>query len=180
MGDEKDSFRVKLTGTGLSVDQEVSRDVALRIVNLVVGGVAVGGAPPGAGASPEGGGVAAAPPAGGGTAKQFVTGKKPKTDVEKITCLAYYLRHYRNVSAFKTGDLIALNTEAQQLDFSNASVASNNALRSGLLGKAGKGSKQITAKGEAVVDALPDQEKVKEAMKHGGKRKRRRNKKPAS
>ncbi len=176
MGDDKATFRVKLIGTGLSVDQEVSRDVALRIVNLVVGGVEIGGGAPD-GMQGNGAGTVTPAPLVGRTAKQFLTGKKPKTDVEKIACLAYYLRHYRSVAHFKTGELIALNTEAQQLDFSNASVASNNAMRSGLLGKAGKGSKQITAKGEAVVDALPDQDKVKEVMKHGAKRKRRRNRK---
>jgi len=59
--------------------------------------------------------------------------KQPRTDVERVACLAYYLTHYRNTPYFKTLDLGKLNTEAAQPKFSNAAYASNNALKMGYL-----------------------------------------------
>src|SRR5689334_19404588 len=37
--------------------------------------------------------------------KQFLMEKQPRTDVERIACLAYYLTHYRDIPHFKTLDL---------------------------------------------------------------------------
>jgi hypothetical protein len=51
------------------------------------------------------------------SAKDFLTEKAPKTDVERIACLAYYLTHYRSTPHFKTLDLSLLNTEAAQPKF---------------------------------------------------------------
>jgi len=39
------------------------------------------------------------------TPKEFLRDKMPVTDVERITCLAYYLTHYRDTPHFKTLDL---------------------------------------------------------------------------
>jgi len=44
--------------------------------------------------------------------KDFLLEKQPRTDVERIACLAYYLTHYRATPHFKTIDLSILNTEA--------------------------------------------------------------------
>lgn len=96
--------------------------------------------------------------------KQFCHEKDPRTDIERIVCLAYYLAHYRNQSDFKTLDLSKLNTEAAQLKFSNPTVAIHNAIKRGLITSAGKGAKQISAVGEIFVDALPDREKAKKAL----------------
>src|SRR5882724_5479488 len=65
--------------------------------------------------------------------KAFLMEKQPRTDVERVACLAYYLTHYRNTPYFKTLDLGKLNTEAAQPKFSNAAYASNNALKMGYL-----------------------------------------------
>ncbi len=61
------------------------------------------------------------------SAKEFMREKSPKTDIERITCLAYYLTHYRDTPHFKTLDLSTLNTEAAQPKFSNSTLAVNNA-----------------------------------------------------
>jgi hypothetical protein len=53
------------------------------------------------------------------TPKQFLLEKEPRTDVERIACLAYYLTHYRDMPHFKTIDLNKLNTEAAQQRLSN-------------------------------------------------------------
>jgi hypothetical protein len=106
--------------------------------------------------------------------KQFMAAKRPQTDVERITCLAYYLAHARGEPHFKTRDLTALNTEAAGSRFSNAAQASNNALNQNeFLAQAGQGKRQITPRGEAMVEALPDREAVTGALADIPKRARR-------
>jgi hypothetical protein len=112
--------------------------------------------------------------------KDFIRAKQPITDVQRIACLAYYLSHARETGQFKTLDLTKLNTEAAGAKFSNAAVAVNNATLIGLLAAAGGGKKQITALGEDVVKALPDQEGVKAAVAATKKNRRRRKHKKAS
>lgn len=109
------------------------------------------------------------------TPKRFVQEKAPQTDVERIAVLAYYLANYRSIEYFKTADLTALNTEAAQRKFSNAADAASNALKSsGFLADAGKGMRQLTAKGEEAVDALPDREALKAVMEKYASPRRRR------
>lgn len=105
--------------------------------------------------------------------------KKPHNDVDRITCLAYYLTHYRETPSFKTLDLSKLNTEAGQVKFSNAALASANAVRAGLLILVGKGNKQISALGELYVQALPDMAAAKEAIAHARPRRKVRKGTPA-
>lgn len=108
------------------------------------------------------------------TPKQFINAKAPKTDVERVACLAYYLAHGRDQHAFKTADISKLNTEAAQPKLSNATVAIRNATtQSRFLAPAGRGQKQIAALGEKVVMALPNRDAVKEAMDSGKVRRRR-------
>jgi len=109
------------------------------------------------------------------TPKAFMKAKKPMFDVERVTCLAYYLTHVRGIPHFKTADITKLNTEAAQPALSNTTVAVDNATRtSQYLTTATGGKKQITPLGEAVVEVLPDQEAVKAAVAAHGKRKRRK------
>lgn len=108
------------------------------------------------------------------SAKEFMLDKKPRTDVERIATLAYYLTHYRGVPHFKTLDLSKLNTEAAQIKFSNAAKAVDNATAAGLLVPAGKGKKQISAIGELYVQALPDRDAARAAIAHARRRRKRR------
>jgi hypothetical protein len=110
--------------------------------------------------------------------KEFLRDKAPKTDIERITCLAYYLTHYRDTPHFKTVDLSSLNTEAAQPKFSNPTVAVDNATRTGYLVQALKGSKQISTIGETFVQALPDREGAKAAI--AGMRVKRKVRRPAT
>lgn len=96
--------------------------------------------------------------------KEFMLEKAPRTDVERVACLAYYLTHYRDQPHFKTLDLSKLNTEAAQPKFSNAANASNNAVKMGYLVPSTKGQRQLGAAGERFVQALPDRTAAKEAM----------------
>jgi hypothetical protein len=96
--------------------------------------------------------------------KHFLQEKQPRTDVERVACLAFYLAHYRDTPAFTTLDISKVNTEAAQRKLANATVAVNNASQYGYLVPAGKGLKQISAAGERYVQALPDYDAAKEAM----------------
>lgn len=100
------------------------------------------------------------------TPKEFLRDKNPMTDVERVTCLAYYLTHYRDTPHFKTLDISTLNTEAAQPKFSNTAVAVDNARKLGYLVPATKGNKQITALGEKFVELLPDREAAREAVRN--------------
>src|SRR2546426_8174007 len=61
--------------------------------------------------------------------KEFMLEKQPRTDVERVACLAYYLTNYRDQPSFKTLDLSKLNTEAAQPKFANAAYSANNAVK---------------------------------------------------
>lgn len=108
--------------------------------------------------------------------KEFLFQKQPKTDVERIACLAFYLTHFRDMPHFKTLDLAKLNTEAAQIKFSNATYATDNAAKAGHLAIASKGTKQITAWGEQFVTALPDREAALKAISQARHRKNARRK----
>ncbi len=94
--------------------------------------------------------------------KDFLYQKQPKTDLDRVACLAYYLTHFRNSTHFKTVDISKLNTEAAQMKFSNAAYSLANAANAGLLASAGKGKKQLSALGEKYVEALPDYQIARE------------------
>ena len=47
--------------------------------------------------------------------KEFVLQKQPRSDVDKVACLAFYLTHYRDTPHFKTLEISKLNTEAAQV-----------------------------------------------------------------
>lgn len=106
--------------------------------------------------------------------KDFLIQKQPRTEVERVACLAYYLTHYRDTPAFKTFDISKLNTEAAQPKFTNASQAVDNATKTHYLAAASKGNKQIGAAGELFVQALPDREAARAAMATVKPRRRRK------
>ncbi|MFZ0825567.1 MAG: hypothetical protein WAM87_18030 [Terriglobales bacterium] len=106
--------------------------------------------------------------------KQFMFEKQPRTDVEKVACLAYYLTHYKNAPHFKTLDISKLNTDAAQVKFSNPTVAVENAVKTNYLVPATKGNKQLSAIGEQFVQALPDRERAKGIMANARPRRKAR------
>jgi len=110
-----------------------------------------------------------------GAARQFLAAKRPTTDVERVTCLAYYLTHASNTPHFKTKELIDLNTQAAGPKISNPSQATGNAKdRNGYLADAAGGNRQITPLGEAVVLAMPDRDAVAKAIANGPTKVRRK------
>jgi len=174
---------------------ESQRQFVLRTVADRLGLPAPGGAGGGAGGGSGAGGGAGSGSGGSGgaasgaaatgeglTPAKFMALKKPASDIERITCLAYLLKR-SGTSIFVTRDLSKMNTTAAGGEFSNASFAANNALKAHLLAKAGGKNKQLTMLGEMVVEALPDREAVKKAIEeHKPRRKpnRRRGAKSAN
>jgi hypothetical protein len=98
------------------------------------------------------------------SAKRFLAEKKPRTDLERITCLAYYQTHLKGSPKFKTRELTELNKDAAQSPFSNTAFAVVNATNAKYLAPAGGGYKQITVRGETLVEALPDPQRVRVAL----------------
>jgi len=173
MGQEKDSK--------LNMEQEVTRVVALKVVDLVMRSET---------ADDSLSDIAVPKPTTLGSEiqgnedlspKQFMVQKNPKTDMQRIACLGYYLTNFRKTPHFKTRDLTLLNMEAAQPQLSNPAAAVRNAAAHRYLSPAGSGRKQIAPAGEAIVKALPNFDKVKEEIeKHKPARKkyqRRKNKK---
>ena len=168
MSSKQPVYKVKLSGEVVIPEKEISEEIALKIVTLIMGGAVK---PNDSGLNTNSVITSESPLSGDITPKVFMAHKKPSSEIERITCLAYYLNKYRNTSAFKTKDLTKLNTEAAQPTFSNPTVFARNAEAAGYLAKAGGGSKQISNLGESLVDALPDREKVKIALEAKIKRK---------
>ncbi len=131
----------------------------------------------------NGGALGGGDPAAGvttlGKPKDFILSKKPHTNVERMACLAYYLTNARGKATFKSADLVALNTEAAGPKIANPARDFDNADRSsGYLVTAGAGSKQISPRGEALVEGLPDRAAVQQAMdEHPFKQRRKPTKK---
>jgi hypothetical protein len=106
--------------------------------------------------------------------KEFLFEKQPRSDVERVAALAYYLTHYREMPYFKTLDLSKLNTEAAQPKFSNAASSANNAVKQGYLVPTSKGQRQLSAAGERFIAALPDRDAARAAMAQGAPKRRTR------
>lgn len=163
---EVDAMRDALAALDGLQPEEQRRAVNWLAEKLGIGAVA----PPVGGSNVQGaaGGGSGAPPGSSPltnqTPKVFMAAKKPKSVQERVVCLAYYLTHARNVATFKTKELTNLNSEAAQPKISNPAFFVRNAANAQFLALAGGGSKQITARGEALVVALPDREAVKKAL----------------
>ena len=112
-----------------------------------------------------------------GSPKEFLKGKQPGKEIERVACLAYFLVHHRSVDSFKAKELQKLNTEARGPAFSNLRVHLNNATKAGYLTTVGGGKKGITSRGEALVEALPNREAVTKALSDHPTRARRRRRK---
>ncbi len=107
------------------------------------------------------------------TPKSFLRAKAPNSDVQRVACLAWYLTHQRDEPHFKSIGISKLNTESAGAKLNVARAVANATSLNKYLAPAGKGKKQITALGEDVVDALPDQAAVSSLAKRSRKRTRK-------
>jgi len=169
---KENQYKLSVIGNGINVKRDISENTARRILNLILEGSIFEETTPNSlekGQSDERDGGGSVP-----TSKAFMASKRPATDIERITCLAYYLSCFKGMVDFRTIELTKLNTDASQPRLSNATFAARNAVQKDLLTLAGGGRKKITTKGEALVEALPDREKVKEALANNVLRRNRK------
>lgn len=164
---EDEKYKITVTGPGHKFERTIEATTANQILNLIMTGAVsptsgVVGRTPGSGGGASGGGASDISTL---NPKQFIAQKKPKTQYERIACLAYYLTTVRNTPQFGTEEITALNTEAAQATIKNAPViVRDTTLKYKYLSAAADRNKQITALGEAVVEALPDREAVAAAI----------------
>ena len=74
------------------------------------------------------------------TPKEFIRAKAPKSDVQRVACLAFYLTHARSTPHFRIVDLGSLNTEAAGPNM-NMTRATDNATRKNNYLAAGEGDR---------------------------------------
>lgn len=170
----EEKYKIVITGSGISIEREIDSQIITKIMHLVM--------------SPNSNQSMEIQPQievqkrvginDGIGAREFLAQKSPRSDTERTACLAYYLTKFRNTSQFKTIDITRLNTEAAQPKLANASYTARNAVDQQYLALAGAGKKQITIRGEALVEALPDRNVVRDALeKNPLRRKKKQTKK---
>ena len=170
-------FKISLKGGAININElEIDSNIAAQIIRIIMP-VTDSRMPDGDNDNPQTNSVQNDNSGRIITVKQFMVNKHPKSDMERITCLAYYMTNYKKITTFKTIDLTHLNVEASQPKLSNPSATSRNAVSQQYLAAAGGGKKLITPRGEAIVDAMPDRSAVNEALKsyplRGNKKKRK-------
>jgi hypothetical protein len=97
--------------------------------------------------------------------KEFIALKKPENYYERIACLAYYLEKNKGAENFKTSDITKINQEARLDKLPNPALYVSDATVSyGYLSSIGGGKKALSIRGEALVNALPDRDRVNDAL----------------
>jgi hypothetical protein len=108
--------------------------------------------------------------------KDFIAAKKPENNYEKIACVAFFLEKFRGMDSFKTVEITKGFQDARLNKMSNpAMFVAETARAYGYLTSIGSAKKGLTARGEALVNALPIRENVTAALtefpfKKGGKK----------
>jgi hypothetical protein len=174
---ENEECKIELSGNGISLKRTVPLAIARHVMDLVLSGKVTPAATPGAPGLPPIAPVI--PPAAQSMdARQFIKSKQPGTDSERVACVAYFLTNSEKKRHFKTGDVKRVAIDAGR-PFAKPGVAVNDAAtKYGYLASAGGGAKQLSPRGETVVELLPNKDRLKEFIKSNPLKKRRARKKP--
>ncbi len=106
--------------------------------------------------------------------KTFLKSKDPKSKYQQVAVLAYYLIKKKGQDGINKDMIEAANKEALGRTIDDISGTLNDAkTKYGFFGTGSGGKKILLAYGEDIVEALPDQEKVKSLTKKGNTKKRR-------
>jgi hypothetical protein len=111
--------------------------------------------------------------------KTFLAQKRPDSFYERVACLVYFLEKFTGQAEVGTKDITKANSDARLSKLTNPAVFVKHATHTyGYLTPLGKRKFAISARGEAVVEALPDRAKVEEAHERlrFGKKARKKNK----
>lgn len=87
-------------------------------------------------------------------ASDFFATKQPRTDVERVLCLAHCLTNIFGRRTFASTDISRLNLDLGMQKFSNPSFAIRKARTRGLLSETDNGQLALTTDGIAYVEAL--------------------------
>jgi hypothetical protein len=118
-------------------------------------------------------------PHGNTDIKAFLGQKRPDSFYERVACLVYFLEKFAGQAEVSTKDITKGNSDARLSKLTNPAVFVKHATHTyGYLTPLGKRKFAISARGEAVVEALPDRAKVEEALEkfRFGKKARKKNK----
>jgi hypothetical protein len=95
--------------------------------------------------------------------KSFMAEKAPGNLYQRVACLVYYLEKFGDMNDVGSADIIKANADARLPKMTNPSLFIQHATHTyAYLTSLGKRKFAISARGEAVVEALPSQEKVEE------------------
>jgi hypothetical protein len=99
--------------------------------------------------------------------KQFLASKKPSGFYEQIACLGYFIEKVQGQESFNTKAITETNTAARATKIPNPSLYLGDVVsKYGYMTAIGGGKKAMTARGEALVEALPDRDAVKTALEN--------------
>jgi hypothetical protein len=96
--------------------------------------------------------------------ESFLAAKKPESYYERVACLAYYLEKIAGRADLKTLDITRANAEAHLSKLPNPAFVYHAASSYGFLMRLGGGRLTISKRGQALVEALPDRAKVRQAL----------------
>ncbi|HEY2393443.1 MAG TPA: hypothetical protein VGK22_19885 [Candidatus Angelobacter sp.] len=109
--------------------------------------------------------------------KSFLASKQPENFYERVACLVYYLEKFGDKTEVGTNEITQANSDARMSKLTNPAVFVKHATHTyGYLTSLGKRKFAISARGEAVVEAMPDRVKVEgahEKFRFGNKGKRK-------
>jgi hypothetical protein len=110
-----------------------------------------------------------------GTVRAFIRAKNPRSDVELVACLVYFLARAMSKPGFTTKEITQAHTDSGTPAI-NMHRALDNATRGSkfLASLLGGKEKQVTTLGEDVVEALPDRTAVAAAIAASGNRRKRK------
>lgn len=95
--------------------------------------------------------------------KNFMSEKQPENSYQRVACLVYYLEKFGGFSEVASGDIVKANADARLSRMTNPSLFIQHATHTyAYLTSLGKRKFAISARGEAVVEALPDHARVEE------------------
>ena len=97
--------------------------------------------------------------------KSFVAQKRPDGFYERIACLVYHLEKSQGETEISTKKIVQANSDARLSKMTNPSVFIKHTIHTyGYLTSLGKRKFALSARGEAVVDALPERARVDETL----------------
>lgn len=169
---EERTYQVKVTGPGVSIEQEVAKAIGDQIVLLVLTG--------GSQVATPSGGVVAPPPAtvepptlpattnrtnNTKSLREFLTETAPVRSIDKIVAIGVYKADYENTDAFTNATLTSAFRSANEKVPANLGRDLGSAVRAGWIAKDPDNSRSyyVTETGRKVVEAKFPKEDVKKA-----------------